>query len=83
MESQSIARNGEAISLEDLYTVEALAAAHNKILTEAALRWQLRFREKNGLAPACVRVGKKLLIHRPRYERWLATGAKVNPGQGK
>jgi hypothetical protein len=80
MDSQRNPEHGEAISLEDLYTVQDLAAAYPKILTEAALRWQLRFRDTNGLERACVRVGKKLLVHRPRYEHWLATGAKANPG---
>jgi hypothetical protein len=63
------------MSLSDLYTVEQLAAEFPNILTVPALRWQLRHRDENGLAPAgvCVRVGKKLLLNRPRYEAWLAT----------
>jgi len=66
-----------ALSLGDLTTVEDLAAAYPAVLTVPALRWQLRHRDENGLAPACVKMGKKLLIHRPSYERWLAgrTGA--------
>lgn len=63
------------MSLDDLHTIEQMVEAHPQILTVPALRWQLRFRESNGLAPACVRVGKKLLICRPRYEAWLATRA--------
>lgn len=63
----------DTLSLADLNTVEQLAAEFPNILTVPALRWQLRHREENGLAPACVKVGKKLLIHRPRYEAWLAT----------
>lgn len=63
----------DTLSLADLNTVEQLAAEFPNILTVPALRWQLRHREENGLAHACVRVGKKLLIHRPRYEAWLAT----------
>ena len=62
-----------AIALDDLDTVEGLAAAHPKILTVPTLRWQLRHRDENGLAAACVSVGKKLLISRSRYEAWLAT----------
>lgn len=72
MEPQS---NHEALSLNDLYTVDQLAAAFPNILSVPALRWQLRHRDENGLAAACVRVGKKLLLHRPRYEAWLATKA--------
>ena len=55
--------------------MEGLAAAHPKILTVPTLRWQLRHRDSNGLALACVSVGKKLLISRSRYEAWLATRA--------
>lgn len=64
---------GDAMSLDDLSTVDQLAAAFPNILSVPALRWQLRHRDENGLSVACVRVGKKLLIHRPRYEAWLAT----------
>lgn len=65
----------ESFPLGELFTVEQLAAAFPGILSVPALRWQLRFRDTNGLGPACVRVGKKLLIHRPSYERWLSRGA--------
>lgn len=64
-----------AIELADLYSVGGLAAAYPDLLTVQTLRWQLRHRDENGLAPACVRIGKKLLISRRRYEGWLATRA--------
>lgn len=64
-----------ALPLDDLYTVDELANKYPKILSVLTLRWQLRDREKNGLAPACVRVGKKLLISKTRYEQWLAARA--------
>lgn len=60
------------LSLEDLHTVDELAARYPNVLTSYTLRWQLRDREKNGLAGACVRIGKKLLISKTRYEQWLA-----------
>jgi hypothetical protein len=63
------------LPLDDLHTIEELASKYPRILTAYTLRWQLREREKNGLAPACVRVGKKLLISKIRYEQWLATRA--------
>jgi hypothetical protein len=66
-----------AIELDDLYTVESLAEAAPRLLSVPTLRWQLRHRDTNGLAPACVAVGKKLLISRSRYEVWLATRAGV------
>ncbi len=64
------------IALSDLYQVEKLAAEYSNILTVATLRWQLRHRDTNGLAPACVNVGKRLLISKGRYEAWLATQAQ-------
>lgn len=67
----------QSIPLDDLYSVEDLAARHPNILTVQALRWQLRSREHNGLAQCCVPLGRKLLISKSRYERWLATQAGV------
>lgn len=63
----------DTMSLDDLITIEQLVEAYPRILTVPTLRWQLRHRDTNGLGHACVRVGKKLLIHRPSYERWLPT----------
>lgn len=64
-----------AIALDDLDTVEGMAARYPRLLTVPTLRWQLRHRDSNGLAVACVPLGKKLLISRSRYEAWLATRA--------
>lgn len=63
------------LQLDDLHDIEGLASQYPRILSVQTLRWQLRDREKNGLAPACVRVGKKLLISKTRYEQWLAARA--------
>jgi hypothetical protein len=63
----------EPLALDDLFPIEELAAAFPRLLTVRTLRWQLRHREQNGLGDACVRIGKKLLISRSRYECWLAT----------
>lgn len=67
--------NNASLSLDDLHTVEEFASRYPHILSPYLLRWQLRDRERNGLAPACVRVGKKLLISKSRYEQWLASRA--------
>jgi hypothetical protein len=66
-----------AIALSDLFPIDEFAKAHPGLLSVATLRWQLRHRDENGLARAVVRVGKKLLISKARYEQWLAsqTGA--------
>lgn len=63
----------EAFELSDLRAVEALVAERPDVLTVSTLRWQLRHRDANGLAAACVQIGKRLLISKSRYERWLAT----------
>lgn len=62
----------DSMQLDDLYPIEQLAQTFPAQLTVAALRWQLRHRNDNGLAHACVRIGKRLLISRVRYEAWLA-----------
>jgi len=69
------ANHPATMPLDDLHTVEELAKKYPRILSVFTLRWQLRDRAKNGLAPACVRVGKKLLISKTRYEQWLAARA--------
>jgi hypothetical protein len=80
MEVQSVASG--SMNLDDLRTVDQLAEQYPDLLSVPALRWQLRHREQNGLAPACVRLGKKLLISRPRYEAWLASRADAPARRG-
>lgn len=63
----------EKIALDDLITIQGLVDQYPKLLTEYTLRYQLRDRAKNGLARACVRVGRNILISRSRYEEWLAS----------
>lgn len=60
------------IELTDLRTIEQLAAEHPDVLTVTAIRWQLRHRHENGLGAACVKVGKRVLISKSRYQQWLA-----------
>lgn len=67
----------EGISLDDLLTVEKMAEAYPAFMTVETLRWQLRHRDTNGLASCCVRIGKRLLIAKSRYEAWLASRAGV------
>lgn len=65
---------GEAIALDDLFTVEELVAQHPKVLSINTMNWHIRHRDKNGLADACVKgLRRKLLISKSRFERWLAT----------
>ncbi len=70
----------QQIELSDLYSVLEFAARHPTTLSVNTLRYQLRFREVNGLARACVQLGKKLLISERRYQEWLAeTGGVAVP----
>ncbi len=61
------------IAIDDLYTVEGLFETNPRVINVTGLRWQLRHRKENGLASACVRIGKRILISKSRYEQWLAT----------
>lgn len=62
----------ETLSLDDLLTIEQLAERYPSFLSINTLRWQLRHRDTNGLRAACVQLGRKLLISKTAYERWLA-----------
>lgn len=64
--------HANTIDLDDLFTVSELAERYPRILSKNTLRYQLRERERNGLAAACVQIGKKLLISDARYRQWLA-----------
>lgn len=61
------------LELTDLCTAGELAAEHPRVLNLWTVREQLRHRQKNGLAHACVRVGRRLLISRSRYRAWLTS----------
>lgn len=63
----------DPVDLSDLFSAPELAARHPRILSETTLRYQLRNRETNGLAKACVKIGKKLLISENGYRTWLST----------
>lgn len=64
----------DTIAIDDLFTVEELAAAYPKVLTVATLRWHIYNRKKTGFDVACVKgLGRKLLISKSRFERWLAS----------
>ena len=59
------------VDIDDLFTVQELAARYARVMSQSTLRYQLRDREKNGLAAVCVQLGKKLLISDSGYRRWL------------
>ncbi|MGC4080291.1 MAG: hypothetical protein QM702_25225 [Rubrivivax sp.] len=63
--------------LDDWKTIEEVTAAGHGKYSEHTIRYCLRNRETNGLAPAVRRLGKRLLISKSRFEAWLANGAGV------
>ena len=60
------------VELDDLKTATQLAAEYPHVLTVSMLRQQLRRRSINGLNACCVWMGRRLLISKSRYQRWLA-----------
>lgn len=58
------------MSYEQLRTVRQLAT-ENPIFSEASLRWHIFNAKANGLDRAIVRVGRKILIDRVEFDRWL------------
>ena len=60
-----------AKSLDEFSTIEQLAADNPDLITENQLRWILRDRHNNGLAPAVKKFGKHLILHVPTFVTWL------------
>ena len=60
-----------ATSLDEFSTIEQLAANNPKLITENRLRWILRDRQSNGLAPAVKKLGKHLVVHVPTFVAWI------------
>ena len=58
------------MNAEDLRTVKQ-TVAECPWLTEPALRRYIFDSAQNGLAPALVRIGRRLLIHQPTFNAWL------------
>jgi len=48
-------------------TIKGLEQLSDGKLTENQIRWQLRFKDENGLDKAVVKVGKLTYIHVPTY----------------
>ncbi len=70
------------VGFSDLRTVKQLASM-NPAFSEASLRWLLFQAEKNGLDRAVVKVGSRVLIDVPIFERWLEAQrvAQIDPAQ--
>jgi len=55
----------------DLRTVEEISAANPKACSESRIRWWIEQADRNGFRQCIVRVGRVVLIHEPRFNRWL------------
>lgn len=51
------------------------AGASAPTFTQNAIRYYVRHRDKNGLAPHVRHLGRKILIHEPGFLDWLAGAA--------
>jgi hypothetical protein len=58
------------MSLQSLRSVRQLAA-EVPAFSQASIRWAIFNAHQNGLAPALVRLGKRVLIDRDAFERWV------------
>jgi len=65
---------------EHLRTVKQLAEANPGVWTEASLRWLIYNARQNGLEKALLKVGRRVLIDVPEFERWLE-GQRMSDGR--
>ena len=63
---------GEPFDFRDLRTVEQIAEANPYACPPARVRWWIEQADLNGFHACLVRVGRTVLIHEPRFNRWLA-----------
>lgn len=66
--------------MTNLYTVREFARKHSELFSEASLRYHIHNSEKrehskcktpNGLKPALIRVGRKILIKEDAFFDWV------------
>jgi hypothetical protein len=60
------------IDYRDLAPLRDIAYPHSPF-TENALRWHVFNAERNGLASALVRVGRRVYIQKSAFNAWLAS----------
>lgn len=80
MTSNIVADSTGIVAEQTLYTVAQLCAAE-PALTPGGVRHLIFNAKTNGLAAAgaIVRMGRKVMIHRPRLNAWLESGASAAP----
>lgn len=57
-------------AFQDLRTVQQLSR-RNPAFSQPSLRWLIFNAEHNGLNQAIVRIGRRVLIDEPSFNRWL------------
>jgi hypothetical protein len=57
-------------SLNDFQPPEAIAGQFPQF-SESSIRWWLRERRNNGLAPHVRKIGKKVYLHVPGFMAWI------------
>lgn len=58
------------INYRDLRTVKQIGQENPAL--RPSLRWWIEQAERNGFGACIVKVNRKILIHEPRFNRWLA-----------
>jgi hypothetical protein len=69
MQSTACSKSQPVPDFSEWETIPGLSKRSGGKVTETQLRWQLRFREENGLSEAVAKVGKTIYIHVPTYMR--------------
>jgi hypothetical protein len=60
----------EITSTTNLLSIRQLALKHSAF-SESALRWHIHMADSNGLRPAIIRVGRKILIREKAFLVWI------------
>jgi hypothetical protein len=66
------------MSPENLRTVRQLAE-ECPAFSQASIRWAIFHAQRNGLAPALVRVGRRVLIDKASFATWLERHRQAPP----
>jgi hypothetical protein len=66
--------------IEDYLTPKEIEQKTCGRITEAQVSYHLRYRQENGLDQATVRMGRKLAVNFPVYQRWYLNKKSVRTG---
>jgi len=76
-------KRSRGIDFSDFETPESLVASSDNKITITQLRWALRDRRNNGLAPAVSKFGKRLYINRAKFFEWFVSQHGMQTRSGK